>query len=344
MTMNPITGLLGTITGIPEPTLRLLLTVVLGYPAAAAYSRKFLQNPTTSSTFEERNQFILLAGLALNFFFNGFSMYHSLVTVSVSYGICFFVGENMGDRKLAAAGVWIFNAVYLLLGYYFMQTDEYDITWTMTQCVLCLRLMGFGFDYYDGRSKKAAHTAPVPQTPAGEVKPELKPSGNPLPLSFQADTPLAQLPSVQEMFAYAFFPSAFLIGPQFSFSLYRKWLADTETTLTGEQREERDRAQTLYVWRSVILAVIYLGLQQTVGAVYSTSYLLTEEYQSFCFIKRAVIFALAGKFAYNKYIGIWLLTEGKFQLLCNVEVAPIPQKNQFLTVIFRCHCEIWYLL
>jgi lysophospholipid acyltransferase 5 len=39
--------------------------------------------------------------------------------------------------------------------------------------------------------------------------------------------------------------------------------------------------------------------------------LLTEEYQSFCFLKRALIFTVAGKFAYNKYIGIWLLTEGK---------------------------------
>lgn len=297
--MNPITGLLSHLTGVPEATLRLVFTVLLGYPVAVFYNKKFVNGG--QSTPEQRNQYILLAGAALNFFFNGISIYHSLVTIAVSWGICFVVGETVGDRKLAAGGVWIFNALYLLLGYYFMQTDDYDITWTMTQCILCLRMMGFGFDYYDGRVQKTDGEAP-------------KKSSAPLPLSFQADTPLTKLPEIQHFFAYAFFPSAFLVGPQFSFSLYNKWIHDSTDTLTSEQKEERDRSQTLYIWRSAILALIYLGLQQTVGATYSTSYLLTEEFQSFCFVKRLFILILAGKFAFNKYIGIWLLTEGNTKL------------------------------
>jgi lysophospholipid acyltransferase 5 len=349
--MNPITGLLGKITGVPEPTLRLLVTLLLSYPTAAYYNHKFM-NPKVNSSVEERNQFILIAGLCLNLFFNGISIYHSLVTVGVTYGICLIVGENMGDRKLAAGGVWIFNALYLLLGYYFMQTDDYDITWTMTQCILCLRMMGFGFDYYDGRTKQAAKKAPTPH-PAGEIKP-----ANPLPLSFQADTPITQFPSPQEILAYSVFPSAFLVGPQFSFSLYKKWLNDTGATLTAEQREERDRAQTLYVWRSAVLAVIYLGLQQTIGVTYSTSYLLTEEYKSFCFLKRALIFTIAGKFAYNKYIGIWLLTEGKNKIRWEFKTVSQNKsfwgrggKQQKITsfsnhyfIIFRCNCKVWYFL
>lgn len=310
--MNPITGLLSTLTGVPEPTLRLLLTVVLGYPASYFYNKKFLNDPNAKSSLQDRNQYILLSGLALNFFFNGFSIYHTLITLGVSYAICFVVGENMGDRKLAAGGVWIFNALYLLLGYYFMQTDDYDITWTMTQCILCLRMMGFAFDYYDGRPKSAAKTATkLGQEAKQEVIQPVKANAS-LPLSFQADTPLKELPDVQELSAYVMFPSAFLVGPQFSFSLYKKWLNDTGATLTIEQKEERDRAQNVYVWRSAILAIVYLGLQQTVGATYSTSYLLTDEYQAFGFLKRCLIFTIAGKFAYNKYIGIWLLTEGKY--------------------------------
>lgn len=291
--MNPITGLLSHLTGVPEATLRLVFTVLLGYPVAIFYNKKF--GKEGQSTVDQRNQYILLSGLALNFFFNGITIYHSLLTISVSWAICFAVGETMGDRKLAAAGVWIFNALYLLLGYYFMQTDDYDITWTMTQCILCLRMMGFGFDYYDGRKNQG----------------EVKKSTAPLPLSFQADTPLAELPDIQHFLAYAMFPSAFLVGPQFSYSLYTKWISNNDlNSMTTEQKEERDRAQQLYIWRSAILAIIYLGLQQTIGATYSTSYLLTEEFQSFCFIKRLFILLLAGKFAFNKYIGIWLLTEG----------------------------------
>lgn len=290
--MNPITGLLSSLTGVPEATLRLVFTVLLGYPTALYYKKKFLSQESRS-TVEERNQYILITGLGLNFFFNGIDIYHSLITIGLSWAIGLLVGEKMGDHKMAATGIWIFNALYLLLGYYFMQTDEYDITWTMTQCILCLRMMGFAFDYYDGSQK---------------IEPAK--SSNPLPLSFQADTPLPTLPDPQQFFAYALFPTAFLVGPQFSFSLYSKWIKDTTHTLTSEQKEERDRAQSVYVWRSAILAFIYLGLQQTIGASYSTSYLITKEYESLCLLKRMVIFLFAGKFAFNKYIGIWLLTEG----------------------------------
>lgn len=293
--MNPITGLLSGLTGVPESTLRLVLTVILGYPVSAYYKKRFLSQSSSSSTVDLRNQYILLSGLALNFFFNGFSIYHSLLTVGISWAICFVIGESMGDRKLAAAGVWIFNALYLLLGYYFMQTDDYDITWTMTQCILCLRMMGFAFDYYDGSQPQQA---------------EPKKSAVALPLSFRNDTPLPTLPNIQQFVAYSVFPTAFLVGPQFSFSLYSKWIQDDNSGLTTEQKEERHRAQTLYIWRCAILALIYLGLQQTVGSSYSTAYLLTKEYQSFCFVKRLLIFLVAGKFAFNKYIGVWLLTEG----------------------------------
>ncbi|KAG1065388.1 hypothetical protein G6F42_026839 [Rhizopus arrhizus] len=148
------------------------------------------------------------------------SIYHSLVTVAVSYGICLVVGEQMKDRKLAAAGVWIFNAMYLLLGYYYMQTDDYDITWTMTQCILCLRMMGFGFDYYDGRKLVPVAGPPsqteLKTTPKEELnKTAIRETANKkppaaLPLSFLADTPLVELPSFIDMLAYAMFPSAFL--------------------------------------------------------------------------------------------------------------------------------------
>ncbi|KAI8986323.1 MBOAT, membrane-bound O-acyltransferase family-domain-containing protein [Pilobolus umbonatus] len=289
------------VIGLPEPTLRLVTTVLLGYPCASAYKKRYLQG--TNSTLEERNNFILMTGLALNVFFNGFEAYHSLLTIAVTYGLC-YMGDQINDRKLAATGVWVFNAVYLLLAYYFVQTNEYDITWTMTQCVLCLRLMGFGFDYYDGRDLKKSDTKEKVGSAAVN-----KPSA-PLPLSFQADTPLATLPPFSEVLAYSLFPSAFLVGPQFSFSLYKKWLNDTHENITMAEAEERDRAQLLYVYRSAILGTIYLLLQQTIGAVYSTSYLLTKEYSSLGFFNRLFTLLVAGKFTYNKYIGIWLLSEG----------------------------------
>jgi lysophospholipid acyltransferase 5 len=314
--MNPITWLLSKVTGLPEPTLRLLMTVALGYPVANMYNKRFNSDDAEGSTKEERNFFILCAGLGLNFFFNMTSIYHTLVTVGLSYGICCFFQSN---RKLAAAGVWVLNATYLMAGYFFMQTDDYDITWTMTQCILCLRMMAFGFDFYDGE-KKVKVAGPPSKTDLKQdndvnkaaIRPtEQKKTPAALPLSFGIDTPLMELPSFVEVLAFANFPSAFLVGPQFSFSLYKKWLETLPTAFSFQERDERDRARNAYVIRCAALAVLYLGLQQTIGAAYSTSYLLTEEYRSHGFLARCVLFAIAGKFAYNKYIGIWLLTEGK---------------------------------
>ncbi|KAG1462078.1 hypothetical protein G6F56_005593 [Rhizopus delemar] len=307
--MNLITGILSKVIGLPEPTLRLLLTLILGYPIAHFYKKLHLSEHA-KSTEEDRNQYILLSGLGLNFFFNGFQIYHSIITVLVSYALCLILGEHLRNRLWAATGVWVFNALYLLGGYYYMETDEYDITWTMTQCILCLRMMGFGFDYYDGRKTVTVAGPPSKEQPDNKAairETELAKRPSALPLSFMADTPLVQLPSLQHLAAYVFFPAAFVVGPQFSFSLYRKWLKNEDSDV---DHEEKQRAQKAHIVRSVLLAILYLGLQQVIGSQYSTAYLLTEEYQSMCLIKRAFFFCLAGKFAFNKYIGIWLLTEG----------------------------------
>ncbi|KAG1049819.1 hypothetical protein G6F46_005199 [Rhizopus delemar] len=313
--MNIITSLLSKAIGLPEPTLRLLLTILLGYPAAHFYKKLYCSQDSPKTSRADRNQYILWTGLALNFFFNSFQIVHSLVTITVSYGLCLFLGERLQNRTWAATAVWVLNAVYLLAGYYWMETDEYDITWTMTQCILCLRLMGFGFDYLDGRhpvtvatAAKQASTEDPTQVAMRQT--ELKKAPAALPLSFMADTPLPRLPSFSFVMAYALYPAAFAVGPQFSFSLYDQWLDQVDLELSPEDREEKERAQSAYVLRSVLLAIAYLGLQQVVGSRYSTAYLLTEDYQSLCFLKRAFFFCLAGKFAFNKYIGIWLLTEG----------------------------------
>jgi lysophospholipid acyltransferase 5 len=41
---------------------------------------------------------------------------------------------------------------YLVVGYYLEQVSgkEYNISWTMPQCVLTLRLTAVAFDLYDG--------------------------------------------------------------------------------------------------------------------------------------------------------------------------------------------------
>ncbi|KAI9480930.1 MAG: MBOAT, membrane-bound O-acyltransferase family-domain-containing protein [Benjaminiella poitrasii] len=293
--MRFITQALSWLIGVPESSIRLFVTLLLAYPIAYKYHQKYvLQQPNTSR--ETRNTYILLTGLALNFFFNSFEIIHSLITIAVSYYLC-YIADQFHNRRAGTLFVWTFNSVYLLIGYYFCASDGYDIGWTTTQCVLCLRLMGFSMDYLDGAKKTTS-------------KPTEALTG---PHSFPSDSPLSQLPKLEEVYAYCLFPSAFLIGPQFSFSLYNRFLSgpyNGNLKSTNDDLEKVKKAQKAYIKRCLMIGLMYIVILQTMGAAYPTSYVLTPAFASQIFLKRAIDFWICGKMVFVKYVGVWLLTEG----------------------------------
>nr|CAD7263602.1 unnamed protein product [Timema shepardi] len=93
------------------------------------------------------------------------------------------------------------------LGYYATGTETYDIKWSMPQCVLTLRLIGLAFDLYDG--KKPAELLSNDQKKAA----------------------LSKIPSLLEVAGHTYFPSSFLVGPQFSMRRYQDFVS-------GEFREK----------------------------------------------------------------------------------------------------------
>src|SRR5690606_37757375 len=100
-----------------------------------------------------RNVFLAISGLALSYYFNDLDIVHPLTTCLVTWLLCKIMGDWMGMRKAVGSVVFVWNFGYLMWGYYMTSTDDYDIGWTMQQCVQCLRLIGFGMDYGDGRSQ-----------------------------------------------------------------------------------------------------------------------------------------------------------------------------------------------
>ena len=74
----------------------------------------------------------------------------------------------------------------------FNATREYDITWTMPQCVICLRLIGLSMDVWDGTKDK-------------------KTLGRD-----QLAAALDEMPSLLECFSHSFFIGGYFVGPQFS--------------------------------------------------------------------------------------------------------------------------------
>ncbi|KAF9580179.1 Lysophosphatidylcholine acyltransferase 3 [Lunasporangiospora selenospora] len=339
-------------SGIPEPSLRLLLTVLAGYPIAIVYRLIFLNKTSTIIGASARNWFCLVAGLSLSYYFNSFDVIHPLTTCVGTWLICKVFGDWVApkNRTLASGIAFFFNFAYLLTSYKYAATDDYDICYTMQQCVQCLRMIGFGMDYMDGqpvanKKKQAAEVAAKALTDIVEEKkahpgkadhgpetvavapaaPAVTAAREKTPISFGRDLGLAKLPTLPETIAYAFFPFAFLVGPQFSFSLYRKYITmdlfdvPVPSTATNKAKEEAKAISTAngipqgslrYATRCFALGVFYLGLGQVLGAYFPTLELLTKAFAARPMAEKLFIFWWTGKTVLNKYLGIWTIAEG----------------------------------
>lgn len=79
-------------------------------------------------------------------------------------------------------------------------TENYDITWTMPHCVLTLRLIGLSFDIADAT------------IPAEKQSKDMK------------RLCIKEKPGLLEIATYTFFPSTYLVGPQFPLERLRRYL------------------------------------------------------------------------------------------------------------------------
>ncbi|KAM9851621.1 lysophospholipid acyltransferase 5 [Aulostomus maculatus] len=194
----PLLEKLSESLGSPEPAVRLLLSILIGYPFALVYRHFFFYQPATVV-----HLFHTFSGLALAAFNFGPQIYHSAICILVQ----FLMLRLMGRTVTTVLSSLSFQMVYLLAGYYCTATEEYDIKWTMPHCVLTLKLVGLSFDYYDGRKE---------------------------PSSQQPTAALSSVPSLLEVFGFSYFYGGFLVGPQFTLRSYQRLVAGELTDCPGK--------------------------------------------------------------------------------------------------------------
>ncbi|XP_017107728.2 lysophospholipid acyltransferase 5 [Drosophila bipectinata] len=277
MEVLPHRGLMDGIAetaGVPVEALRLLLTILAGYPIAAFYL-KFL---TSINDKVVHHMFFASCGAGLCYFNYGNDTYHSILGIMTTYFLALFL------RKATTIFLtinFIFHMTYLLLGYYYTASNEYDILWTMPHCILVLRMIGFGFDLTDGLKSEESLSKD------------------------QKETALKELPSPLELLAFAYFPSGFLVGPQFPYRRYQNFINGQYRGYEGslEAGLRRFGAGAFY------LIVCQVGLSYL-----PDSYFLTPEFAGEPFFNRIYMLGFWAKFSLYKYISCWLLTEGA--LIC----------------------------
>ncbi|KAH8408074.1 hypothetical protein KR222_008826, partial [Zaprionus bogoriensis] len=252
---------------------RLILPSRTGYPIAGAY-----HTYVADKSKNWQHTYFALCGLSLCYFNYGSDTYHSLLAIFTTH---IMVSALRGAPTLMLTLNFLFHMSYLLLGYYYTASNEYDILWTMPHCILTLRMIGYGFDISDGLKNEA----------------ELSKD--------QKATALTQQPSLLELLAYSYFPSSFLVGPQFP---YRRYKSFTD----GEFRQYEGYFEAGV--KRLGVGLVYMAVCQLGLKFLPDEYFLSPEFAAESFIKRIYYLGFWAKFSLYKYISCWLLTEGA--LMC----------------------------
>ncbi|XP_020504768.1 lysophospholipid acyltransferase 5 [Labrus bergylta] len=268
----PLLESLSESLGSPEPAVRLILSILIGYPCALVYRRFLFYQSTTVI-----HLFHAVSGLALAAFNFGAQIYHSAVCILIQ----FLMLRLMGRTVTTVLCSFTFQMVYLLAGYYYTATEEYDIKWTMPHCVLTLKLVGLSFDYYDG----------------GKEPDQLS--------SEQRNAALPSVPSLLEVCGFSYFYGGFLVGPQFTLRSYQKLVAGELTDCPGKPPNS-----VIPALKRFALGFLCLTIYAIFSPYYTDGYYLTDEYEAQPFWYRCVFILLWAKVILYKYVSCWVIAEG----------------------------------
>uniref|UniRef100_A0A9L0SFN7 Lysophosphatidylcholine acyltransferase 3 n=1 Tax=Equus caballus TaxID=9796 RepID=A0A9L0SFN7_HORSE len=141
--------------GATEQALRLIISIFLGYPLALFYRHYLFYKDSYLI-----HLFHTFTGLSIMYFNFGNQLYHSLLCVVLQ----FLILRLMGRTITAILTTFCFQMAYLLAGYYYTATGNYDIKWTMPHCVLTLKLIGLAVDYFDGGKEQHQTCSQAPES------------------------------------------------------------------------------------------------------------------------------------------------------------------------------------
>uniref|UniRef100_A0A2R5LM33 Lysophospholipid acyltransferase 5 n=1 Tax=Ornithodoros turicata TaxID=34597 RepID=A0A2R5LM33_9ACAR len=256
---------------LSEPAFRLLLTVLLGYPLALIH-RYFLfkKNPNY------QHFYFAACGLYLCCFNYGFKTCHSVINIGVVYGVLLVAGGTL----FSAVFTFVFCMGYLLAGYFFTATGDYDITWTMPHCILCLRLIGLAFDVYDGQKDptKLPHD--------------------------QKRTALDKVPTILEVMGHSYFFGAFLVGPQFPMKRYKDFVQGSFF-----KKDSKPSCIKPALLR-LALGLLVLAFNLFGSKYYDDKYMLSDQFLQYNFLMRFLHMGVWQIITLHKYVSCWLLAEG----------------------------------
>ncbi|KAJ3337596.1 hypothetical protein HDU93_000792 [Gonapodya sp. JEL0774] len=289
-------------TKIASGPFRILSAQLIGYPISALYSFLFPFKPPKrdgdgkvippNDTFW-RELFTVGFGMGLALYYCKLDVAqfaHSLGGTVVTWAVL-KIGTKIGvKRSILAACVWILQSVHLGWAYAVASlktSTSYDSNFLTPQCVLYLKLISLAMDYMEQG--------------------------------------IAELPSLFATLGYVYFWGGFLVGPQFRYQRYRKWITGElfEQEELAEQVESQEtkalelaksrsfrRSAWPYALQCFGLGAVYLALYQggNMAGLHFSQVASPDFPNRYPDMWKRIAFI--GKVSVSKFLGTWKLTEG----------------------------------
>ncbi|CAD6197556.1 unnamed protein product [Caenorhabditis auriculariae] len=254
-----------------EDGLKLLLSVLAGYPLAVIH-RTFLYNKPKNV----QHAFFVAIGLLLYVWNYGMAVVHSLISILAAFIITNFLPGTQASIILAHTCF----LGHLLVGYWYMETDGYDITWTTPFCIMTLRFIGLVMDVYDG-----VHHAKLRDD--------------------QKETAIRDAPGLLEIAAFGYFFAGTLVGPQFSFSRFRSFV-------NGEYLHEGQPRQSALMPSigRFLAGCTYMVLNQWGNVWIPDSFFNSQQFFDMSFFWRWTWTTIWFRLTMYRYCAMWLMMEG----------------------------------
>uniref|UniRef100_A0A0K0DTR0 Lysophospholipid acyltransferase 5 n=1 Tax=Strongyloides stercoralis TaxID=6248 RepID=A0A0K0DTR0_STRER len=256
-----------------EDGLRLLLSIIAGYPFGAIYRTLFYNKSP-----QIQYIYFIVTGILIYLFNCGFAIIHTFIAIFMAYFLITFMITNKYFPFITHA---LFLG-YLLAGYWFTESHEYDINWTTPFCIMVLRLIGLCLDAYDGTidSKKLSGDA---------LKNNIK-----------------ILPGIFEIAAYSFYLPFTLVGPVIPLNYFREYVDGKHLTKSGNIR-----SSSLMVSVRRFLAGVTFAVFNQWGTFWITNeYFNSQEFFDLPFLWKVIWTTIWYRSTFYKYACAWLLVEG----------------------------------
>uniref|UniRef100_A0A0N5A0D2 Lysophospholipid acyltransferase 5 n=1 Tax=Parastrongyloides trichosuri TaxID=131310 RepID=A0A0N5A0D2_PARTI len=256
-----------------EDGLRLIISIMAGYPFGAIY-RTFFYNKSP----QIQHIFFILTGVLIYLFNCGIEIYHTLIAIVAAY----ILTNYMASNKLLPILAHGFFLGHLLIGYWFSESDEYDINWTTPYCIMVLRLVGLCLDVYDGTFDSS------------------KLSGDALKNNLKV------APGIIEIAAYSFYLPFTLVGPVIPLSYFRDYVNGKHLTKAGNIRS----SSLMVSVRRFLAGVVFAVFNQWGTFWVTNSYFNTPEFFELSFGWKVIWTTIWYRSTFYKYACAWLLVEG----------------------------------